>query len=351
MKLREKIIWTTAIFLAFFAVIYLSRPILTPFICAMVLAYFFNPLVQGFQRQYKGSRTRAVSLILGIFSLIFIGAGLLVVPIIYNQALDFANSLPDYYQTFVNDFYPRISALMNKLGFPVDKNFANLVKNEEVTQKIIAISKDFISNAISSSSILIDIASLIFILPILLFYFLKDWNVMIDKINEYLPSSSASEIQKIIHDIDKAMSGYISGQFNVCLILAVIYAALLSFTGLNFGFLIGFITGMLIFIPYIGMLIGFIAAMILAIFQWGFEFENIGIVIGVFLFGQVIESNFLTPKLVGSKIGLHPLWLIFGLFFFGVTLGFTGVLLAVPLTAISGVLLRRLALAYKQRFV
>ncbi|MDX2082613.1 MAG: AI-2E family transporter [Rickettsiales bacterium] len=351
MKLKEKIIAAILIALVLGSLIYLVGSTLIPFIFAIVIAYFLNPLVGKFCRKYRINRTFATSLILGLFLVFLISFGLLVFPIIYLQTVDFINSVPDYFKIFVSDFYPKICITLNKFGFTFDSDFSRLLEKEQITTKFLTFFKDFISNAISSSSTIIDILSLIFIMPILLFYFLKDWEIMLTKINSFIPKNGEDQIRKIFSEIDKTMSGYIRGQFNVCLILGIIYAALLSIAGLNFGFLIGFLTGMLVFIPYVGMLIGVTCGIIVALFQWGFDFANIGLIAIIFLIGQTIESNFLTPKLVGSRIGLHPLWLIFGLFFFGACFGFFGVLLAVPLTAISGVIIKNLAMQYKKRFV
>jgi predicted PurR-regulated permease PerM len=351
MKLKEKIAVIVCVFAAFCFLLYLVKSALTPFICSIVIAYFLNPLVERFHRKYHINRLRATSLILGLFFATLISTGLLIFPVMYSQTVDFIDAVPGYMKIFTVDFYPKISVFLNKFGFSLDKNFADLAQKEELASKVLNFSKEMLDNAISSSSAIIDILSLVFIMPILLFYFLKDWDVMVRKIDEYLPKNGGQQIRKVITDIDKTMSGYIRGQFNVCLMLGIFYAALLSCTGLNFGFLIGFMTGMLVFIPYVGMLIGVTTAIIVALFQWGFDFGNIGLVSLVFLIGQVVESNFLTPKLVGSRIGLHPLWLIFGLFFFGVLFGFTGVLFAVPLTAISGVVVKHVATEYKKRFV
>ncbi len=351
MKPREKVILTILIALGFFWVIYSVRSILTPFVCSIVIAYFLNPLVERFHRQYRVSRLRATSLILGLFFSTLISSGLLIVPVIYSQMIELISTLPGYFKTFTTDFYPKISEAMAGLGFTADGSSSGGAIRDQITAKAFSFSRGILSSAFSSSSAIIGILSLVFVMPILLFYFLKDWDVIVRKINDYLPLSCATQIRKVFSDIDQTMSGYIRGQFNVCLMLGIIYAALLSCTGLNFGFLIGFLTGMLVFIPYVGMLIGVTVAIIVALFQWGFDFGNIGLVALVFFVGQVIESNFLTPKLVGSKVGLHPMWLIFGLFFFGVLFGFLGVLFAVPLTAISGVVVKHLAAEYKRRFV
>lgn len=351
MNTKEKAFVTLVVSLIFCWLVYLVKSILTPFICSIVIAYFLNPLVERFHKQHHISRLRATSLILGLFFSTLISSGLLIFPVIYSQMIDFIDTLPGYFKTFSADFYPKVSGTMSDLGFSVESNFSSSAVKEQIATKVLSFSRDVLGNAINSSSVIIDILSMVFIMPILLFYFLKDWDLVVKTINEYLPKSGAAQIRKVFHDIDQTMSGYIRGQFNVCLMLGIIYSALLSCTGLNFGFLIGFLTGMLVFIPYVGMLIGITSAIIVALFQWGFDFGNIGLVVLVFFVGQVIESNFLTPKLVGSKVGLHPMWLIFGLFFFGVLFGFIGVLFAVPLTAISGVIVKHLAAEYKKRFV
>jgi predicted PurR-regulated permease PerM len=187
-------------------------------------------------------------------------------------------------------------------------------------------------------------------MPILVFYLLKDWDILMQKIYELLPRGVAGTAKQIAKEIDKTLAGYVRGQFHVCLILAAFYSISLSLAGLNFGFLIGFLTGMFAFMPYIGMLFGTSAAIIIALFQWGFNFTNLAPVGIIFLVAQLIESNFLTPKLIVNKIGLHTVWIIFGLFVFGVLLGFVGVLLALPLTAICGVIIKYFLLQYKKKF-
>lgn len=350
MKTKDKIICLALIFAALFWVIYLVRSVLAPFICSLVIAYFLNPLVNYLAIKYHFSRLTATSLILGLFIAILSGVCSILLPIIYTQFTELLNAVPDYFSTIVNDFYPKIAVALNKFGFNLQVDFSHLIAEEKINTKLIELSQNIFSGALYSSMTLINILSLIFITPILVFYLLKDWNILINKIQDYLPRSVAGTVEHITHDIDKTLSNYVRGQLSVCMILGIIYASLLSITGLNFGFLIGFLTGLFSFIPYIGMLCGVIAAIIVALFQWGFDFSHIGAVALVFIFGQIIESNFLTPKLIGSKIGLHPVWLIFGLFFFGALFGFIGVLIAVPLTAICSVIIKHFALKYKNRF-
>lgn len=350
MKIKDKVISIIAILAVFCWLIYLVKSVLAPFICSLIIAYFLDPLVDFFCKKYKLSRLAATALIMGTCLTFLIALCSILLPIIYSQFAALLEALPGYFQTIVKDFYPKIAAILAKVGFQFESDFSHLFTNEQITSRFVDLSKNIFDNAITSSATLINILSLFFITPILVFYLLKDWDILIKKIHDYLPRSVSVSVKKIATDIDLTLSGYIRGQFHVCLILSMIYSSLLSFTGLNFGFLIGFLTGFFSFIPFIGMLCGIIAAIMVALFQWGFDSTHLSFVALVFIFGQILESNFLTPKLIGEKIGLHPVWLIFGLFIFGLLLGFIGVLIAVPLTAICGVIIKHFALEYKKRF-
>ena len=349
MKTKDKIIFSIFIIAVIFLLIYLIRSVLTPFICSLIIAYFLDPLVDRLTSRYGLSRLTATSLIMGLFFTVFTGLCLILLPIIYTQSIALIDILPHYMQTIADDFYPQIANSLNKLGFKMQTDFSHLIEEQQIGTKFIKLSGEIFNNAISSSLTLINILSLIFITPILIFYLLKDWDILIKNINDFLPKTIATQAREIGCEINKTLSGYVRGQFNVCLILGIIYSSLLSITGLNFGFLIGLLTGLFSFIPYIGMLSGVLTAIIIALFQWGFDLSHVGLVSSVFIFGQIIESNFLTPKLIGSKIGLHPVWLIFGLFVFGVLFGFIGVLIAVPLTAICGVIIKHFVFRYKSR--
>jgi predicted PurR-regulated permease PerM len=177
-------------------------------------------------------------------------------------------------------------------------------------------------------------------MPILIFYLLKDWKIIINKIDLIFPEKYANQIKKILELVDKSISGFIRGQINVCIILATYYGILLGLLDLNNGIFIGILTGILSFVPYIGYGIGITIAMVVSIFQWGLNWPDIGAVLVVYAIGQIIESNFLVPNLIGKKINVHPFWMILGIFFFGSVFGFIGILLSVPLTAISATLIR-----------
>jgi predicted PurR-regulated permease PerM len=350
MKTKDKIISIALILGAFFWLIYLISAVLTPFIFSLIIAYFLNPLVNHLHEKYKLSRLTATSLILGLFIAAAGGIIAILLPTIYTQLIALIDALPTYFNSVVNNFYPLIAEHLNRFGFKLQTSFSNLIESQNIAARFVGLSKNIVHNAISSSLSLINILSLIFITPILIFYLLKDWDILVNKINDYLPRGISSSVKKIARDMDATLAGYVRGQFNVCLILSIIYSTLLSLTGLNFGFLIGFLTGIFSFIPYVGMLSGVTAAIIVALFQWGLDFNGLIMVLAVFIFGQFIESNFLTPKLIGARIGLHPVWIVFGLFVFGALFGFTGILFSVPLTAICGVIIKHFAIEYKRRF-
>ena len=350
MKIKDSFIIFSAIFLIIALAIYQTRDVLSPFIFSFIIAYLLNPLANFLSDKIKISRLFASSLIIFLFFAIVVLIGLFLLPVIYGQLLSFIDLLPQYLENFTKDFYPKIVEFAAKFGVALENDIFVLVKQWNLSEHLTSFLQNFATNLLSSTFGLVNILSLIFIMPILVFYLLNDWQLMIAKVKIYLPKKSASEIKSVFLQIDQILSGYLHGQFNVCLILGVIYAVSLTILGLEFGFLIGFLTGFLSFIPYVGMIFGVTIAVIVALFQWGFDSYHLAFVAGVFAFGQFIESNFLTPKLIGRKINLHPIWVIFGLFFFGSLLGFVGILLAVPLSAVFGVLIRMVALKYKKKF-
>ncbi len=348
MKINEKVLFMAGVLIAFGSAIYLIRSILSPFIFSLVVAYFLHPLVD-FLCKKKFSRLGASLLIIVVFFAVFVAIVALIFPIIYEQLEAFILALPQYFQVVVSELYPKLVVFLDSAGIKINKDFFSVVDNADLDLKILDFFKNFLLGIFSSSVAFINVLSLIFITPILIFYLIKDWDLLSTKVYTYLPSKFANSASKIMKEIDKALAGFVRGQISVCLILGFIYSILLTIAGLDFGFLIGIITGFLTFIPYIGALTGFVAAILVAFFQWGFSFVDLATITGVFVFGQLLESNYLTPKLVGKNIGLHPVWIIFGLFIFGALFGFIGVLFATPLTAICGVLIKYLSFEYKKR--
>jgi len=184
------------------------------------------------------------------------------------------------------------------------------------------------------------------IVPVVAVYLLLDWDKMIARINDFLPRDHAPTLRALAKDIDTTLSSFVRGMGSVCLILGTYYAAALMLVGLDFGLIVGAIAGLITFIPYVGSLVGGALAIGLGLFQFWGDWSSLAIVAGIFFAGQMIEGNYLTPKLVGSSVGLHPVWLLLALSVFGALFGFIGMLIAVPLAATLGVLARFVTAQY-----
>jgi predicted PurR-regulated permease PerM len=198
----------------------------------------------------------------------------------------------------------------------------------------------FLVSLWSGGRALVSIFALVIITPIVAFYVLYDWHKMVRKVDSWLPVRYRRTIRGLGREIDRAIAGFLRGQATLCLILGFYYAVALTLSGLNFGLLIGFSAGILSFIPYVGSLSGLVIATGIAIAQFWPDWGSIAVVVGIFLVGQFVEGYILSPKLVGESVGLHPVWLMFSLFAFGYLFGFVGLLLAIPLAAAVGVLVR-----------
>ncbi len=350
MTAKDKIFATLLCLGAVLAFFYAISSVLAPFVISIAISYFLNPLVGHLNRHFDISRTSATSLILGLFFAIIFATVAILLPIIYIQLSALIDSLPHYFDIVSRNIYPKLSLFLSSFSDSQGEKSA-LINHEKILQGVVPFLDGLLSNAVNSSASALNFLSFIFIIPILVFYLLKDWELILERIGDYIPRKFFPILKSIAIDIDKSLMGFVRGQFNVCIVLGLIYAILLTLSGLNFGFLIGLFTGLFSFVPYLGMLCGVVLAVILALFQWGLDWETVGLIAAIFAFGQIIESNFLTPKLIGSKIGLHPAWLIFGLFSCGALFGFIGILIAVPFTASIGVIAKHLSYEYIKKFV
>jgi predicted PurR-regulated permease PerM len=195
---------------------------------------------------------------------------------------------------------------------------------------------------------IINVLSLLVVTPVVAFYMLLDWDEMLHTLEQLVPPRHRADVRQVAHDIDRALSGFLHGQSAVCLFLGCWYAVGLTLIGLNFGFLIGVSAGLLSFIPYVGSITAFVLSIIVAVVQgwphWDLPLEAVAIVSA----GLFLDGNVLSPRLVGASVGLHPVWLMFALFAFGALFGFTGMIIAVPVAASMGVLLRFGAARYRE---
>ena len=317
--------------------LYLFRGILLPFIAGMALAYMLDPVADWLER-LGASRLVATILILLVFVILFILALILLFPILSNQLAGLIERMPSYVGRLQNLITNTENPWLKKL---IGESANNIRENlDGLLQQGAGWLTTLLGSIWNSGKALVDVISLFVITPIVAFYLLLDWDHMVERIDSWLPLDHKPELEKISADINQAIAGFVRGQGAVCLILGSFYAVGLTFAGLNFGLLIGMIAGLISFIPFVGSLIGLILAVSVALVQFWPDYTWILLIIAIFASGQFIEGNILQPKLVGGSVGLHPVWLMFSLSAFGVMMGFTGLLIAVPVAAAIGVLVR-----------
>jgi predicted PurR-regulated permease PerM len=316
-------------------VLYLLREILLPFVAGMALAYLLAPAANRLERMGV-HRMAATLLLVGGVVLAFVVLLLLFVPIFVGQLGAFIDNMPGYVfklQSLANE--STRAWLRNLVGEGVaDAQISDVVKQGT------AWAGTFARSLWTGGQTLLSIFSLAVVTPVVAFYLLYDWNRMVAKVDSWVPLQHRETVHGLAREMDHAIAGFLRGQTAVCLILGSFYAVALTMTGLNFGLLIGLVSGLITFIPYVGSMTGLVLAGGVAVAQFWPGYGMIALVLGIFFVGQFIEGYVLQPKLVGESTGLHPVWLMFALFAFGYLFGFVGLLIAVPVAAMIGVLLR-----------
>ena len=333
---KQVLFWLTAAILLLLGIL-LLRDVLLPFVAGIVIAYFLNPLAERMTATGM-NRTLASVLIVAAVGVLVVATLVLLVPMIVSQLQQLALSLPDeavrlrqIVETWARE---RFGVRFTQIEASLDNAAAELAKNWSAWAGVVA------RSLWSQSLALFNFISLLLVTPLVVFYLLVDWHPMLSKVDGWLPREHAPTIRKLANEINEAVSAFIRGQGTVCMILGVFYAIGLSWVGLKYGLLIGLATGIMAFVPFVGWALGLLTAVGLAAVQFWPNTLPIAMVVGVFLAGQALDAAFLSPKIVGSKIGLHPVWLIFSLFVFSYLFGFVGMLVAVPVAAAIGVLVR-----------
>ncbi|MDD2834303.1 MAG: AI-2E family transporter [Methylotenera sp.] len=335
--------------LLFSGLVYLLGPILTPFLIAAILAYIANPLVNRIDnfhfRKFSPSRTVAALLVMALLFGILLLMLLIVIPLLQKEIILLAQKLPVYFNTAKTLLEPW---LQKNFGLALTIDFAQiqqiLTENWQTAgnlAKKIALGLSAHSMAIAGW-----LANLILI-PLVLFYLLVDWNVIIEKVCHLIPRKLIAKTQIIASEVDAVLAEFLRGQLSVMLLMSVFYAAGLWLAGLELALPIGILSGLLGFIPYLGFGLGLLLGILSALLQFGNLHDLIPILI-VFGLGQIIESMALTPYLVGDRIGLHPLAVIFALMAGGQLFGFAGILLALPVSAAIAVGFRHAKSQYLQ---
>ncbi|MFN7010980.1 MAG: AI-2E family transporter [Allorhizobium sp.] len=335
--LRRQLLFWLAAFIVFVFFLMMFRSILLPFIAGMALAYFLDPVADRLERLGL-SRMWATVVILVTFIVVFVLSLMIIIPILASQLNEFIQHVPGYItqlQTYITT--TNAAWLPDWLSTQTETIKANFSK---YLSEGVGFLGTLLAQIWNSGKALVDIASLLVVTPVVAFYLLLDWDRMIAKVDGWIPRHHVATVREIASQLDSTIAGFVRGQGSLCLFLGIYYAVGLSLIGLNFGLLIGFLTGLLSFIPYVGSTVGLVLAAGVALVQFWPDYVHLVIVVVFFFSGQFIEGNILQPKWVGESVGLHPVWLMFALFAFGALFGFVGVLIAVPAAASVGVLVR-----------
>ncbi|MGH1330859.1 MAG: AI-2E family transporter [Paracoccaceae bacterium] len=332
LPLREQAKYWSLAALAFFVILFVLGDVILPFVLGMAVAYMLDPVADKLEA-WGVSRALATVLITLAAAIVFIVMMLLVLPTMIKQAIGLVETAPalfSNFQAFLTERFPDILDSESQLHQTL-LSIGDTIKSK---------GGELLNGAISSAMSLLNVVILIVLVPVITFYLLMDWDRMVAEIDSLLPRDHAPVIRRLAHDIDRTLAAFIRGQGTVCLILGSFYAGALMLVGLQFGLVAGAVAGILTIIPYVGAIVGGGLAIGLAVFQFWGEWGMIAAVAGIFAVGQFLEGNILTPKLVGSSVGLHPVWLIFALSAFGTVFGFVGMLVAVPVAASIGVIAR-----------
>lgn len=318
-------------------VVFIFSEILLPFVAGMVLAYFLDPVADWLERRGL-SRLMATIVILVTFVIAFTLALVILIPILARQFYDLMAIAPEYLgklQKMIMDFDPQ----WFETRFGVKADDLRQGMESLLTSGVGFISAIF-QSIWDSGVALFNIAGLLVVTPVVAFYMLLDWDHMVARVDSWVPRNHVDTVRQIATDINNSTAGFVRGQGTLCLVLGFMYAVGLTAVGLKFGILIGLFAGLISFVPYIGSMLGLVVSIGVALVQFWPDWKMVAAVGAVFAVGQFIEGNILQPRLVGKSVGLHPVWLMFALFAFGMLFGFVGLLIAVPAAAAVAVLIR-----------
>ena len=322
------------LFLAFFVSI---SGILLPFVVGLAVAYLLDPVADRMEA-LRLPRWLATSIAIVAFFGLMIGVFIAIAPMLRDQVVGFATALPGY----IAKVRPLILGLIDEAGGTARAQ--TLV--EQSSGKLMEWVGAHMGQVLASGIAFFNVLTLILISPVVAFYLLRDWDTIVARFTLLLPRQQLSTITSLLRDMDYALSGFVRGQFLVCMALAVLYAFGWSLLGLNYALVLGLIAGLLAFVPLAGPFFASALAVLVALGQFGTDWFKVALVYVVFVIVQGIEGSVLTPNLIGNRVGLHPVWVIFAIFAGGEMLGVVGIFLAVPVAAVVAVLSRWLIQRY-----
>ncbi len=342
-QVQIALFWLGALAAAVAALV-IFRAILLPFVAGFALAYALDPVASWLERRGV-SRAVAALIIVVLILILFVAVFILIVPVLINQLVDFLQQLPSLISRLQTMLGPWLeSDWARYLGINAENLRASLTgfftSGADVVQTLLA-------SLLTGGRTVVDIASLLFVTPFVVFYGLRDWHRMIAWVDGLLPCDYADDIRGLARAMDEKVAAFVRGQMLSGTVLGMFYAAGLVGIGLNYGLLVGLAAGILSFIPYFGFTTGFVASIIIALVQFWPNWIWLAATVAVFMAGQVLEGYVLQPYLIGTRVGLHPVWLLFALFAFGLLFGFLGLLIAIPAAAAVGVLFHFAILRYQ----
>ena len=332
LPVRQQVTYWGIAMAVFLLVMWALGNVILPFLVGGAIAYFLDPVADRLER--LGLSRVLATVIIFVFLLGVVTVALLVIiPLLIQQTNDLIQSAPDLFNQLRTWLTERFPEVMDN-GSPLRQSLASI--GETIQSR----GGELLQQLLTSAAGVVNVLVFLVVVPVVAFYMLLDWDRLIARIDELLPRDHADTIRMLAGRIDRTLASFIRGQGTVCLILGTFYAVALMVVGLQFGLVVGLVAGLLTFIPYVGALVGGALSVGLALFQFWGDWWLIVAVAAIFQVGQMVEGNILTPKLVGSSVGLHPVWLIFALSAFGTLFGFVGMLVAVPVAAAIGVLVR-----------
>lgn len=330
-------------------IIYQLQSVILPFLVAFILSYAINPLVQKLQDKAHIRRWVAILLV-------YLSTGLMIglilwwlIPLVWEQlqsAWKYVPTAIDYYNNtlrgWVRSHTPiRLPAMQVR---DMSKGLVDFLKeNYNITD-----ARSFFTNLMLSGMSVINVAGIVVLVPILMFYFLYNWDERLVKMRHMIPNRYILSVYRIAKESDEALMSFIKGQLLVMVLLGMVYAVQLQLIGLKVGLIIGMMAGIASFVPYLGFTLGFIAAIIAGLFQFGVDWVHLLLIIGAFMVGQAVEGYVLQPLLLGDKIGLSPLWVMFAVLAGASLAGIAGMLIALPLAAVLKVLFQHAYDSYRE---
>lgn len=340
--------WGAGFAVFFIGFIWIFKGVLTPFVLGIVIAYLLNPVVQYLTRWKHMNRSIVSVLILALFTLLLTVVLAVIIPPAARQLLNLIENMPQYIDAIMAWLNPHIVWAQQALGERVPDNAETIIK--ENADKVLAATGGIAAGIATGGQAVVSFATTLVLTPLVAYFMMKEWPHMTHWVENLIPREEQKVVRDLLDQIDRKLSGFIRGQLTVAFLLGLIYAVALSIAGLDYGFLIGLSAGALSIIPLVGSTLGLIVSVVVAWFQTG-DIAYVGIIAAIFFAGQMIEGNVLSPKLLGDSVGMHPLWIIFAVMAGGSLFGILGMLLAVPVAAVVGVLAGFAILQYKNSAV